>query len=114
MRNSLLVIAFVLAGCASQQSVKYVGPSGQYGSGSIAMSGTMANGRFSVSDQSGTCDGTFPSWSNLTITFPVRCTNGPKGTITLTRLQDGPLTATGVMVLDNGQTRQVVYGQAAS
>jgi hypothetical protein len=26
---------------------------------------------------------------------------------------DGPLTATGVMVLDNGESRQVVYGQAA-
>lgn len=114
MRPVLIVMLALLVGCASQQGVKYVGPSGQYGSGSIAMSGTLSNGQFSVTDKSGTCSGAFKSWSNLTITFPVRCTNGPKGSVTLTRLMDGPLTATGTMTLDNGETRQVVYGQAAS
>jgi hypothetical protein len=109
----VFIIALALAGCASSEGVKYVGSAGQYGSGSISMSGTMSNGQFSARDKDGTCSGAFKSWSNLTITFPVKCSYGPKGSVTLTRPTDGPLTATGVMVLDNGEARQVVYGQAA-
>ncbi|MBN9079679.1 MAG: hypothetical protein BGN87_18505 [Rhizobiales bacterium 65-79] len=112
MNRLVILCCVLLAGCATQESVKFVGPSGQYGSGQIAMNGAMGEGRFSVKDEQRSCAGHFSSWSNLTITFPVQCSDLIAGTVTLTRPQDGPLTATGTMVLSNGQTKQIVYGQA--
>lgn len=112
MRYFWLMAAAVLTSCASDQVVRYVGPSGAYGSGSIAMNGTLGDGRLIISNKGETCAGTFPSWSALTVIFPVQCTGGATGTVTLTRPAEGRLTAQGSMLLSTGETRQIIYGDA--
>lgn len=112
MRVLWVLAAVALASCASEQSVQMVGVNGQYGSGSLSMNGTLGDGRFHVTDGKLDCQGTFKSWQNLSINFPVKCANGETGTVMLTRNFEGPLSAQGFMLLNDGSRRELVYGQA--
>ena len=108
---AVLAVASCLVGC-NTIAVRYVDATGERGSGTITGGvASMNDGKFSVSDKGVTCSGAFPSWANLTITFPVRCTDGNTGTVTMTRPPVNVIAGEGTMQLASGDTRRFVFGQ---
>lgn len=100
-----------LAGCNTIQN-QYVDATGTHGSGTTTMSVTMTDGKFSISDRGATCSGTFPNWTAITVVFPVACTDGKRGTVTMSRPTAGvaTLAGEGTMALTNGEARRFVFG----
>lgn len=110
MRKIAVLAISALAGCSSVQT-QYVGPTGQYGSGSIT-GGVMSmnNGKFSIAANGVTCSGNFPSWEKLTVIFPIWCTDGTSGTVTMARPPVNVISGEGTMQLTNGETRRFTFG----
>lgn len=109
MGKLLILTALFLTACSTIQT-RYVGPNGQYGSGTIS-GGVMSmnNGKFSIAADGVTCSGNFPSWEKLTVVFPVWCTDGNNGTVTMTRPPVNVISGEGNMQLTNGDTRHFTF-----
>ncbi|MER8925819.1 hypothetical protein [Mesorhizobium sp. M0859] len=105
----VLPCLLAIAACSPTVKMAYVDASGKHGSGTVTMDGTLHNVELSISDNGQSCSGTFPSWSNLTVVVPVKCTDGVTGTATMTRVMDGPISGEGTMQLSNGETKRFVY-----
>lgn len=109
IRIGLLCLA--LAGCNSI-NVKYVDASGLHGAGKLTGGAVNFNdGKLTIADRGVTCSGSFPSWESVTVVFPVKCTDGASGTVTMTRPPVNQIAGEGAMQLTNGQTRRFVFGQ---
>lgn len=107
----VLPFCVMIAGCNSI-GVRYVDATGERGAGTITGGAlSMNDGKFSIADKGVTCSGNFPSWTNLTITFPVSCTDGNRGTVTVTRPPVNAIAGEGTMELTNGEVRRIVFGQ---
>lgn len=98
-----------LAGCSNTLEAQYSGPKGLYGSGQITQTVTQSDVKLSIKNAGVTCSGTYPTWNPLTIVFPVTCTDGRKGSATLTRPFEGPMSGQGSIQFSDGETRQIVY-----
>jgi hypothetical protein len=111
MRIVTLLALLALAGCNSI-GVRYVDATGERGTGTLTGGPVSFNdGKFSISDRGVTCSGSFPSWANLTVVFPVTCTDGKTGTVTMTRPPANVIAGEGTMQLSSGETRRFVFGQ---
>lgn len=114
MTKKLLPLAFLaaLAGCNTVEN-QYVDASGKRGSGQTTFSVTFSDGKFSISDAGVTCSGSFDSWQSATVVFPVTCSDGKSGSVTMTRpTANASLVAgEGTMQLTNGETRRFVFGR---
>lgn len=109
---SVIAIATLVSGCNSIP-VNYVDAGGLRGSGEITGGvASMNDGTFKVSDRGVTCSGSFPSWSNLTTVFPVKCSDGNQGSVTMTRPPVNVIAGEGTMQLTNGETRRFVFGRS--
>lgn len=109
----LISLLACLAGCtASSIENRYLGMSGKYGSGQTTMGVYANDGKFSLSDGKSTCAGSFASWQAFTIVFPVTCTDGRSGSVTMTRPSAGVaiLAGEGTIQFANGETRRFAFG----
>ncbi len=104
------IICLTLAGC-NAMSVQYVDATGKRGTGIANISAVQTDGTFSVTDKGATCSGKFPSWHQITVVFPVRCTDGQSGSVTMTRPASGPIAGEGTMQLASGEVRRFVFGK---
>lgn len=98
-----------LTGCSNTLEAQYSGPKGVYGSGQITQTVTQSDVKLSIKNDGVTCSGSYPTWNPLTIVFPVSCTDGRKGSATLTRPFEGPMSGQGSIQFADGETRQIVY-----
>lgn len=112
-RAPLLIALAFLAGCNTIEN-QYVDATGKHGSGQTTFSATMSDGKFSIADKGVTCSGTFDSWQASTVVFPVACTDGRRGSVTMTRpTANASLVAgEGTMQLGGGEVRRFVFGKA--
>ncbi len=90
----------------------YVDATGKLGSGQTTMSVTQSDGKFSIADEAVACSGTFDSWANATVVFPVNCTNGKSGSVVMTRpTANGSLVAgEGTIQFVTGESRRFTFG----
>lgn len=110
-RSCVIGAALVgLTGC-NTVSVQYVDATGRHGSGEATVSVTQQNGTFSITDKGATCSGTFANWNQLTVVFPVTCTDGKSGSVTMTRPTEGPIIGEGTMELRSGEKRRFLFGR---
>ncbi|MHC2540415.1 hypothetical protein FB001_103289 [Ensifer sp. SEMIA 135] len=101
-----------VAGCNTIEN-QYVDANGRRGSGQTTFGVTMTDGKFAIADAGVTCSGTFPHWRNATVVFPVTCTDGTSGTVTMTRptANASMVAGEGTMSLTNGDARRFVFGR---
>jgi hypothetical protein len=99
----------LLSACGASIKMAYVDASGKSGSGVTTVNGTLGDGNFSISDKGQTCRGEFKSWSNISVVFPVKCSNGLAGSVTMTRTAEGTIAGEGTMQLENGETRHIIF-----
>lgn len=110
MKKFAILGVSALAGCSSVNA-QYVGPDGRYGTGAVTGGAlSLNNGKFSIAAQGVTCSGNFPSWEKRSIVFPVWCTDGVSGTVTMTRAPVNVIAGEGTMQLTNGETRRFTFG----
>lgn len=109
MRGFAVALAGILAGCAPTIAVQYVDASGRHGAGNVSVSGTLQNGRLSLTSKGETCSGAFANWSSLTVVVPLACTSGLTGTATMTRPFSGPIIGEGTMQLSDGTSRRFTF-----
>jgi hypothetical protein len=111
-RAPLLLALTLLAGCNTLEN-QYVNATGKHGSGQTTFSATMSNGKFSIADKGVTCSGTFDSWQAATIVFPVACTDGRRGSVTMTRptANYSQVAGEGTMEFTDGSTKRFVFGR---
>lgn len=108
----LALIPVALASCNTIEN-QYVDATGKHGSGQTTFSTTFSDGKFSVSDAKSTCSGTFASWQSATVVFPVKCSDGKTGSVTMTRptANASMVAGEGTMQLSSGETRRFVFGR---
>ncbi len=112
MKSWFVFLSVLILSACNAMPVTYVGASGKFGSGQINGGPVnMSDGAFSISDKGVTCSGKFPSWTNLTIVFPVTCTDGATGSVNMTRPFNGPIAGEGSLSLSTGENRRFVYGR---
>ena len=101
-----------LSACNTIQN-KYVGADGMYGSGTTTFGAAQENGKFSIGDAKSTCSGDF-EWKQPTAVFPVSCTDGRKGTVTMTRptANGSQIAGEGTIQFTDGAVRRFVFGKA--
>lgn len=92
-------------------TVQYVDATGRRGTGAANVSAMQTDGTFSVTDKGATCSGEFPSWRQVTVVFPVHCSDGQSGSVTMTRPASGPVAGEGSLQLTSGETRRFVFGK---
>lgn len=111
-RIAILCAGLVLAGCNTVKN-HYVDAGGIHGGGTTTFSATQTDGKFSISDSSGTCTGTFPSWKSAVVVFPVSCSNGKAGTVTMTRPTANAtiVEGEGTIQFTDGSTRRFIFGR---
>lgn len=107
---SLTLMAMALSSC-NAISVRYVDATGIRGTGTLDVSALQTNGTFSIRDEAATCAGKFPSWQKMTVVFPVNCTDGKLGTVTMTRPASGSVAGEGTLQLASGEVRRFVFGR---
>ncbi len=109
MKKFMLIGLLIASGCSTSK-VTYVGPDGPYGSG-IMTGGfaSMSNGRFSIADAGITCSGNYSSWEDGPLKFPVWCSDGTSGTVTLSPSPDIKSTGVGTIQIYDGEPRQIAF-----
>jgi hypothetical protein len=111
MKRILPCILFAALASCNAMSVQYVDSGGKRGAGTTNITALQTDGTFSVTDKGVTCSGTFPSWKAMTVVFPVRCTDGQTGSVTMTRPASGPIAGEGTMQLTSGEIRRFIFGK---
>lgn len=106
-----IIAILAVSGCNSISN-RYVDARGKHGRGETTFSVTQSNGTFSISDEKVTCKGTFDSWSDATVVFPVTCGDGKSGTVVMTRpTADATMVAgEGTIEFTDGTIRRFVFG----
>lgn len=115
-KASILVAALgIIAGCNTVEN-RYIDATGVHGRGQTTFGATQEDGKFSISDSSSTCAGSFPHWRNATVVFPVSCTDGRSGTVTMTRpMTNASMVAgEGTIQFNNGTSKRFMFGRADS
>lgn len=105
-------LCLALSGC-NAMTVQYVDATGRRGTGTANISAVQTDGTFSVTDNGTTCSGEFPSWRQMAVVFPVHCTDGQSGSVTMTRPASGPIAGEGTMQLASGEVRRFVFGNTS-
>jgi hypothetical protein len=106
----IFLVGGLLTSC-NAMSVQYVDATGRRGTGTANISAVQTDGTFSVTDKGVTCSGKFPSWQQMTVVFPVQCTDGQSGSVTMTRPASGPIAGEGTMQLGSGEVRRFIFGK---
>ncbi|NTA79969.1 hypothetical protein G6L13_05660 [Agrobacterium tumefaciens] len=115
--KSLFLVASLglIAGCNTIEN-RYIDAKGTHGHGQTTFGATQENGKFSIADSSSTCTGSFPHWRNATVVFPVSCTDGRSGTVTMTRPMTNAsmVSGEGTIQFTNGTSKKFMFGRADS
>lgn len=108
----ILGALIALSSCNTIEN-QYVDATGKHGSGQTTFGVTQENGKFSISDSGVTCSGAFPNWRNATVVFPVRCSDGKSGSVTMTRptTNASMVAGEGTIQFTNGETKRFVFGR---
>ena len=109
--TSTIALCVGLAGCNMIQN-KYVDSTGMHGSGTTTFGAMQEDGKFSITDEKATCRGVF-EWKNPTAVFPVQCTDGKNGTVTMTRptANASQIAGEGTIEFTDGATKRFVFGK---
>lgn len=113
LRAGMMGAALGAAACSHDFPIAVVGPSVpggiMRGTGTAALDG----GRFSVSSGSFVCAGNYDAMDmSPTITIPILCNDGRKGTVVAIRNSSG-MGGTGTFRLTDGTAGDVMFGQGA-
>ncbi len=113
----LLGVAMVSACVPPVISLPVVGKlsNGETAQGSVNIDMNTFRGSFAVSTLSGlSCDGTYDTKTSIaTITFPVSCNNGHRGTVIATR-DASKIAGTATARLTNGLSGKFLFGNVSA
>ena len=113
IKKSVLAGAFLLAACEVTQPVAVIGDKGEIFKGTATAS-MAEGGRFSASNGSITCGGSYNlNPGSQTTSFPVICSDGRKGIGTATRDASG-VTGSGTIRMNDGSAWTFVFGPSAN
>lgn len=109
MRVLMAIFCLILTACSSRDNVAvlYQGKTAMSG----RVSSTLTGGYFTITNGRMTCTGAFNvNEGTDTITTPVICTDGRKGSATVVRQLNG-YDGVGKLTFTNGEQYDVVYGR---
>lgn len=112
MRRLLVGMLLLCTACSVTQPVAVIRQNGGVLKGTTTPS--LAGGTFTATDGILTCSGTYDNDErSRTISFPVFCSDGRKGTVIATRGGDGT-TGSGMVRMSDGEEAAFVFGPAAN